>query len=73
MAQNEDDAIQRHRDICMVMPTTQIKSTERLVDLKMKMSERMGDCGSEAHTFMAINSLTAKSVLAGAKLILFGR
>jgi hypothetical protein len=31
MAQNEDDAIQRHRDMQMVMLTKQIGSTERLI------------------------------------------
>jgi hypothetical protein len=36
MAQNEDDAIQRHRDMRMVMLTKQIESTKRLIELKIK-------------------------------------
>ena len=36
MAQNEDDVIQRHRDMQMVMLTKQIKSTERLIELRLK-------------------------------------
>ena len=35
MAQNEDDAVQCHCDLRMVMLTKSIESTERLVDLKM--------------------------------------
>ena len=49
MAQNEDedDVVQRHRDMCMVMLTKSIESTERLFELKMKMSDRMGVGGLE--------------------------
>jgi hypothetical protein len=45
MAQNEDDAVQRHRDLRIVMLTKSIESTERLVDLKMQMYDRMGEAG----------------------------
>jgi hypothetical protein len=55
MAQNEDDANQRHRDMHMMMLTKQIESTERLIELKMKMSERMG-----ADSFEGINNLMDK-------------
>ncbi len=48
MAQNKDDAIQQHRDMRMVMLTKQIESTERLIGLKIKMSDRMGGGGLEA-------------------------
>jgi hypothetical protein len=41
MAQNEDDAIKRHQDMHMLMLSKSVKSTERLVELKMKMSDRM--------------------------------
>jgi hypothetical protein len=44
----------------MVMLTKQIKSTERLLELKMKMSDRIGGGGLEAHCFMAINTLMDK-------------
>jgi len=47
MTQNEDDAVQRHRDMHMVMLTNSIESTERLVEVKMKMYDRMGVEGSE--------------------------
>jgi hypothetical protein len=50
MAQNEDDAVQRHRDMRMVMLTKSIELTERLVELKMKMSDRMGVEGLETHS-----------------------
>ncbi len=48
MAQNKDDAVQRHRDMRMVMLSKQIESTERLIELKIKMSDRVGGGGSEA-------------------------
>ena len=60
MVQNEDDAVQRHRDMRMLMLTKSIESTERLVELKMKMSDRMGVEGLETHTLMAINLLMEK-------------
>ncbi len=55
MAQNEDDANQRHRDMRMMMLTKQIESTERLIEFKMKMSERMG-----LESFDGINNLMDK-------------
>jgi hypothetical protein len=60
MAQNEDDANQQHRDMHMVMLTKQIKSTEQLIELKMKMLDRMGGGGSEAYCLMALNTLMDK-------------
>ena len=60
IAQNEDDAVQRHKGMCMVMLTKSIESTERLVELKMKMSDRMGVEGSETHSLTAINLLMDK-------------
>jgi hypothetical protein len=44
----------------MVMLTKSIESTERLVELKMKMADRMGVEGSETHNLMAINLLMEK-------------
>jgi hypothetical protein len=55
MAQNKDDAVQRHRDLRMVMLPKSIESTERLVDLKMKMYDRMGEAGSDTYSLTAIN------------------
>jgi hypothetical protein len=60
MAQNEDNANQQHRDMQMVMLTKQIESTEQLIELKMKMSNRMGGGGLEAYCSMAINTLMDK-------------
>jgi len=60
MAQNEDDAIQRHRDLRMVMLTKSIESTERLVDLKMKMYDRMGEAGGNTYSLTGINVLMEK-------------
>ena len=57
MAQNEDKADQRHRDMRMLILTKQIKSTERLVELKLKTSVMMG---SEAQVNFAINLLMEK-------------
>ena len=69
MAQNEDDAVQRHRDLRMVMLTKSIESTERLVDLKMKMADRMGVDGSETDNLMAINRLMEKLEQLNADLV----
>ena len=61
MAQNEDDVVQCHRDMCMAMLTKSIESTERLViELKMKMYDRMGVESSETHNLMVINLLMEK-------------
>ena len=60
MAQNEDDAVQRHRDLRMVMLTKSIESTERLVDLKMKMYDRMGDAGGDTYSLTGIHLLMEK-------------
>ena len=57
MVQNEDDAVQCHCDLCMVMLTKSIESTERLVDLKMKMNDRMGCDGTDTYSLTAINLL----------------
>ncbi len=46
MAQNEDDANQRHCNMHMVMISKQFELTERLVELKLKTSERMSMGGS---------------------------
>jgi hypothetical protein len=62
MAQNEDDADQRHRDMRMMIVTKQIESTERLVELKLKTSSRMSSAGSEAQVNFAINLLMEKLV-----------
>ena len=60
MAQNEDDAFQRHHDLHMVMLTKSIESTERFVDLKMKMYNRMGHDGTDTYSLTAINLLVEK-------------
>jgi hypothetical protein len=58
MAQNKVDAEQRHRDMRMMMIMKQIESTERLVEIKLKTSERMNLGGSdEAQVFSSINLL----------------
>jgi len=60
MAQNEDDVVQHHQDMRMAMLTKSIESTERLVELKMKMYDRMGVESSETHRLTAINLLMEK-------------
>ena len=60
MAQNEDDAEQRHRDMRMLIVTKQIEYTERLVELKLKTSARMSSADSEAQVNFAINLLMEK-------------
>ncbi len=60
MAQNEDDANQRHRDMRMLMLSKQIESTERLVELKLKTSERMILGGLEAQVNFTIQLLMEK-------------
>ena len=44
----------------MVMLTKSIESTERLVNLKMKMYDRMGRDGSDTFSMTAINLLMEK-------------
>ena len=60
MAQNEDDADQRHRDMRMLIVTKQIESTERLVELKLKTFARMSSADSEAQLNFGINLLMEK-------------
>ena len=60
MAQNEDDANQRHHDLRMMIVTKQIEYTERLVELKLKTSSRMSSAGLEAQVNFAINLLMEK-------------
>ena len=60
MTQNGNNAVQRHRDMCTVMLTKSIESTERHVELKMKMYDRMGVEGSETNSLMANNLLMEK-------------
>ena len=60
MAQNEDDTDQRHRDMRMLMLSKQIESTERLIELKLKTSERMIMGGSEAQVNFSIQLLMEK-------------
>ena len=58
---NEDNAKQRHRDMRMMMIMKQIQSSERLVEIKLKTSERMNLGGSdEAQVFLSINLLMEK-------------
>jgi hypothetical protein len=57
MAQNKDDANQRHQDMRMVMLSKQIESTERLDELKLKTLERISLGGSKTQIFMSINLL----------------
>jgi hypothetical protein len=60
MAQNEDNGDQHHRDMCMVMLTKEIELTKRLVELKMKMLERMSVSDLEAQISMSIDILMDK-------------
>jgi hypothetical protein len=60
MAQNEDDANQRHRDMRMLIVTKQIEYTERLVELKLKTSAGMSSADSEAQVNFAVNLLMEK-------------
>ena len=60
MAQNEDDAEQRHRDMRMLMSKKQIESTKWLVELKLKTSARMSSGESEAQVNFTINLLMEK-------------
>ena len=52
MAQNENNAKQRHHDMRMMMIMKQIQSSEWLAEIKLKTSERMNLGGSdEAQVF----------------------
>jgi hypothetical protein len=37
MAQNEDDAVQRHRDMCWATITKMIDTTQKMIDVKMRL------------------------------------
>jgi hypothetical protein len=60
MAQNKDDAVQCHRGLRMVMLTKSIEPTERRIDLKMKMYDRVGPDGSDRYSLTANNLLMDK-------------
>ena len=68
IAQKEDNAVQRHCDLRMLMLTKSIKSTERLVNLKMKIYDRMGHDGGDTFSMTAINLLMEKLELLNAYL-----
>jgi hypothetical protein len=61
MAQNEDNAEQCHRGMHMMMITKQIESNERLIEIKLKTSERMNLGGAdEALVLLSMNLLMEK-------------
>ena len=41
MAQNEDDAVQRHQDMCGATITKMIDMEQKMVDVKMKLADSM--------------------------------
>ena len=47
MAQNEDDAVQRHRDMRWATITKMIDTTQKMMDVKMKLADSMVGNGDE--------------------------
>ena len=43
MAQNEDDAFQHHHDMCWATITKMIDSEQKIIDVKMKLADSMGN------------------------------
>jgi len=41
MAQNEDDAVQRHRNMRWATITKMIDTTQKMIDVKMKLADSM--------------------------------
>jgi hypothetical protein len=60
MAQSEDDAMHRRRELQLVQLTKLIESTEKCIELKIRMVERIGNGDSNAQINFSINSLMKK-------------
>ncbi len=41
MAQNEDEAVQRHHDMCWATITKMMDATQKMIDVKMKLADSM--------------------------------
>ena len=59
MAQNEDDAVHRRRELNVVRLSKLIVSTEKQIDLKLKMADKFGE-EYHAQLMMSINLLMEK-------------
>ena len=59
MAQNEDDAAHRRRELNIVRLSKLIESTEKQIDLKLKMAEQFGE-EYHAQCMMSVNLLMEK-------------
>jgi len=54
MAQNEDDAVQRHRDMRWATLTKQIETEQKMIDVKMKLMDTMVQGGSGEQLRMSV-------------------
>ena len=54
MAQNEDDAVQRHRDMRWATLTKQIDTEQKMIDVKMKLMDTMVQGGSGEQLRMSV-------------------
>jgi len=59
IAQNEDDAAHRRRELDVVRLSKLIESTEKQIELKLKLAEKFGE-EYNAHFMMSINLLMEK-------------
>jgi hypothetical protein len=60
MAQNEDDAVQRHRDMRWATITKMIDTTQKMIDLKMRLADSMVGNGMGDELRMSVFKMMEK-------------
>jgi len=61
MAQNEDSAAQAHRDMHLVTIMKRAELTQKMIEMKMSMWEKMGDGAVKEKIYESIQDLFDKS------------
>ena len=60
MAQNEDDTVQRHRDMCWATITKMIDTTQKMIDVKMRLADSMVGNGMGDELRMSVFKMMEK-------------
>ncbi len=60
MAQNEDDAVQRHRDMHWATITKMIDTTQKMIDVKMRLADSMEGNGMGDELRMSVFKMMEK-------------
>jgi len=60
MAQNEDDAVQRHRDMRWATITKMIDTTQKMIDVKMRLADSMEGNGMGDELRMSVFKMMEK-------------